>query len=722
MGYDCSLRTCPFGDDPSSYGQVPSVQVLRCLAHGDGTGGAGGAGSSGEGAAAAATGGGAFTLRFRRDGSDVARSAPIAANGTRADVEAALEGLSTIGDVRVDLVNVEGGRSRGDGPVCMPRAANDTLLVLPPPPATGLFADGVTAHGLALALTGAPDRPLTVTLTAVRLDASDGGFGDDASSDVAVWPRNFSFSPAAAGARVGASPQARAFNVTCVRSGRFALRATLVHGAAPYDDDDNLRGGGGDAVPAARFVAFANATEGGSGGGGGGVRASARSWSVQVALRCFDPASAVATPDLGRLNATLLAGATWRNLTVAVSPSALVDLGDDDDDDDDDDAGDDAKNALVVTPTVADALAGLTFSPASLRLTKRLPNGAFSLTRDASATAASGAPPSAAVAWTLSGGLASRFAVPGASGGGGVGDDGLASTVVLGATALVHVPPLLPTVYRSGTSPPLGLRLASPPPAGTALTVTFVAVAVAGGGGQSGGVAFDPPALTFRAAANGEAAPGEGLEGGFRIFGLRTGTYAVSYALAGTAASVYTVSPAGSSGGGAAAASAGAPAWWRLEVAAAPALRVTFLTESGDVPPLRADARRLWGGGAHVEVHAGGSHALAGADLSRLGLSGDDDDDDLPAAARNNAKGSDLATAEALLSVSGTTESAECSDRGACDRTTGVCRCFDGYRSSDGAGKLGVRGDCGFLVPRIEPLWEGNDPPASLVADPSAPQ
>jgi hypothetical protein len=55
-------------------------------------------------------------------------------------------------------------------------------------------------------------------------------------------------------------------------------------------------------------------------------------------------------------------------------------------------------------------------------------------------------------------------------------------------------------------------------------------------------------------------------------------------------------------------------------------------------------------------------------------------------------------------SVMGTKENAECSNRGLCDATTGKCKCYEGYSSSDGDGNEGDRGDCGFL----EPLYSGS--------------
>ncbi|KUG01569.1 Multiple epidermal growth factor domains protein 10 [Phytophthora nicotianae] len=49
--------------------------------------------------------------------------------------------------------------------------------------------------------------------------------------------------------------------------------------------------------------------------------------------------------------------------------------------------------------------------------------------------------------------------------------------------------------------------------------------------------------------------------------------------------------------------------------------------------------------------------------------------------------------------VKGTKANIECSARGVCDRSTGICDCFPYFLSSDGAGGLGRRGDCSYISP-----------------------
>ena len=72
-GFDCSQRSCKYGDDPNTYGQVNEVQLFEC------------AGTAGT-----------LTFSFRQK-----TTYPIAYNATRQELEAALEWLTNIDDVIV---------------------------------------------------------------------------------------------------------------------------------------------------------------------------------------------------------------------------------------------------------------------------------------------------------------------------------------------------------------------------------------------------------------------------------------------------------------------------------------------------------------------------------------------------------------------------------------------------------------------------------------------
>ena len=75
-GYDCSLRRCPFGDDPRTDDDVSEIQTVRCSLPGKDT----------------------FTVTFRGD-----TSRPISANATDAQIKWALENMTTLQEVHVSI-------------------------------------------------------------------------------------------------------------------------------------------------------------------------------------------------------------------------------------------------------------------------------------------------------------------------------------------------------------------------------------------------------------------------------------------------------------------------------------------------------------------------------------------------------------------------------------------------------------------------------------------
>lgn len=58
--------------------------------------------------------------------------------------------------------------------------------------------------------------------------------------------------------------------------------------------------------------------------------------------------------------------------------------------------------------------------------------------------------------------------------------------------------------------------------------------------------------------------------------------------------------------------------------------------------------------------------------------------------------GEPSALASGVRSYRSTREHVECSNHGRCNHNEGVCECYDGYKSSDGMGGHGTRGDCGY--------------------------
>eukprot|EP00944_MAST-04C_sp_MAST-4C-sp1_P006631 g6631.t1 len=80
-------------------------------------------------------------------------------------------------------------------------------------------------------------------------------------------------------------------------------------------------------------------------------------------------------------------------------------------------------------------------------------------------------------------------------------------------------------------------------------------------------------------------------------------------------------------------------------------IRITFLSQNGDIPALTADTTSLTGTSAGVTV---------------------------------------------LEVTKGTTEDSICANQGICDYETGLCNCFNQMTSSDGQGNAGTKGECGF--------------------------
>ena len=66
----------------------------------------------------------------------------------------------------------------------------------------------------------------------------------------------------------------------------------------------------------------------------------------------------------------------------------------------------------------------------------------------------------------------------------------------------------------------------------------------------------------------------------------------------------------------------------------------------------------------------------------------------LSASVASLSAGATVAFAE---TTAGTKENVACSDRGICDESLGICKCFQGYSTSDGNGGEGRRGDCGRI-------------------------
>lgn len=124
---------------------------------------------------------------------------------------------------------------------------------------------------------------------------------------------------------------------------------------------------------------------------------------------------------------------------------------------------------------------------------------------------------------------------------------------------------------------------------------------------------------------------------------------------------------------------------------------VTFTHEPGPQPALQAYAGALIssGGTPSLSVLTGACprtgysrmHAPFSSELSLL----------FPhSLSRAHAHTDCAAGSDHEASQAGTKEAAQCSNRGACDTSTGLCTCDSGFAPSDGAGGSGSVPDCGY--------------------------
>lgn len=108
------------------------------------------------------------------------------------------------------------------------------------------------------------------------------------------------------------------------------------------------------------------------------------------------------------------------------------------------------------------------------------------------------------------------------------------------------------------------------------------------------------------------------------------------------------------------------------------AVAITFLTDHGAQPALVV-----------LDEH--------GALLTGL----DDNSIDVKTGGASVTRSTGAGTTALLASVIGTKESAPCSNRGTCDRATGLCSCYTGFGASNMLGAAGSNPDCGAVVAAV---------------------
>jgi hypothetical protein len=98
-------------------------------------------------------------------------------------------------------------------------------------------------------------------------------------------------------------------------------------------------------------------------------------------------------------------------------------------------------------------------------------------------------------------------------------------------------------------------------------------------------------------------------------------------------------------------------------------------------------------GSVNVSYSSGTSACSSSGNYINIGFLSNFGDLPLMTATNSITGGSD--SIFVMEKVKGTKENEECSMHGECNRDTGLCKCFDAWRSSNGHGKRGIRGDCG---------------------------